>query len=272
MFQDSAVGEVVLGSELARHLQLNVGDRIPPFYRSSQGERVSHVVGIFRSDTSLWQASLIFTSIEYAAAIFDQPQHITDLLVDCRAGYENSVRDQIRNRVTFSSPGLSTHVRPRVVTREEVRAILPAGLLHREGIFSLHFVVAFAVGILVILVTSGFGLSERRREFGVLKATGWQTDEVLLRGLVESLLLSVIGATLAIIIAFAWLRWFNGYWIAGIFLSGVDAYPHFPIPFRITPMPAVLAAIVSFAIVMTGTLVSTWRSAIVSPMVAMRGG
>jgi ABC-type antimicrobial peptide transport system permease subunit len=143
-------------------------------------------------------------------------------------------------------------------------------LLHREGIFNLHFLLACVVGALVILVTSGFGLTERRREIGILKATGWQTDEVLLRSLVESFLLGLLGASLAVLLTYAWLRGLNGFWVASVFLAGVGAWPEFPIPFRLTPVPALLALIFSLVMVMSGTLYSTWRAATVSPREAMR--
>jgi ABC-type antimicrobial peptide transport system permease subunit len=158
----------------------------------------------------------------------------------------------------------------KVTAREDLEALLPKGLLHREGIFNLHFLVAFAVGILTILVTSGFGTSERRREIGILKATGWQTDEILLRSLVESLLLSLAASALSIILAFLWLRVLNGYWIASVFLAGVDIRPGFRVPFSLTPVPALLSFLISAVIVMSGTLYSTWRAAIVPPREAMR--
>ncbi len=172
--------------------------------------------------------------------------------------------------MTLSPPGAAESIRPRVTAREELEALLPSGLLHREGIFTLHFVLAFAVGIVVVLVTSGVGLAERRREIGILKAMGWQTDEVLLRSLVESFLLSLAGASVAILLAFLWLRGLNGYGIAGVFLAGVDTEPGFPVPFRLTPVPALLAYVISFVVVMSGSLYSAWRAAIVAPSEAMR--
>ena len=39
-----------------------------------------------------------------------------------------------------------------------------------------------------------YTIAQRRREIGILKATGWQTDQILLRGLVESLALGLIGS------------------------------------------------------------------------------
>jgi ABC-type antimicrobial peptide transport system permease subunit len=172
--------------------------------------------------------------------------------------------------LALSPPGAAGVVRPKVIAREDLQALLPGGLLHREGVFNLHFVLAFAVGIAAVLVTSGLGLAERRREIGILKATGWQTDEVLLRCLVESFLLSLAGASLALLLAFLWLRGLNGYWIASIFLDGVEKAPGFPVPFQLTPVPSLLAFVVSFVVVMSGSLYAAWRAATVSPGEAMR--
>lgn len=260
--------ELAVGSDLARRLNLKIGSLLPPFYRSRSGEKVSEVVGVFRSDVTVWQARLIVTPFETAAHVFDQPGLATDLLVTCRPGYEYEVRRAVLR--TLDLTGRGDGVRPRVVARGELAAVLPEGVAHREGVFTLLFVLAFAVAILVVLVTSGFGLSERRREVGILKATGWQTDELLLRSLVESVLISLAGASLAIVLAVVWLRGLNGYWVAGVFLPGVGDDPGFRVPFRLTPVPALLAFLVSFVVVMTGSLYATWRAATAPPRAAMR--
>ena len=269
LFGADSSHEIVVGTELARRLNLKVGDQIPPFYRNSEGERISMVVGLFKSDVSLWQSSLVFTSFKTASNYFDQRGMATDLLVYCRPGYQARIQAAIVRTVSIPYPS-GGNLRLKVVPREELESILPKGLLHREGIFNLHFVLAFAVGIPILLVTSGFGLSERRREIGILKAIGWQTDEILLRSLVESLLLSLAGASISILLAFIWLKLFNGYWIASIFLTGVDAAPSFRVPSQMTPVPALLAFLLSFVLVMSGTLYSTWRAATAEPMEAMR--
>ena len=269
LYRATSVNELVVGTELARRLNLTVGSLIPPFYRNERGERVSKVVGIFRSDVSLWQSRLVFTSFEAAADIFDQQGLATHLLVYIRPGYEASVRTEII-RMNLAGSESAKILRLRVTSPDDLRSLLSIGLLHRGGIFNLHFLLMFIVGILVVLVTSGLGLAERRREIGVLKATGWQTDEILLRGLVESLLLSVAGAAISTLLAFAWLRGINGFWIAGIFLAGVDVVPSFSVPFRLTVVPVLVCFLISLLIVLSGTLWSAWRAATVSPVEAMR--
>jgi ABC-type lipoprotein release transport system permease subunit len=262
--------EIVIGTTLARMLNLRVGSMLLPFYHNNRAERLSRVVGVFKADCPPWQANLILTSFDTASDVFDQPGLATDFLVTCREGYQASVSDAIEQGLSFANPSGLGIIRPRVTAREDLLALLPRSLLHREGVFSLHFVLAFVIGILVVLVTSGVGLTERRREIGILKATGWHTDEILLRSLVESLCLALIGAFASLLLAWLWLRVFNGIGIAGVFLAGVDWAPEFPVPFRLTPVPILLGFVFSLVIVLTGTLYSTWRAAITAPRNAMR--
>jgi ABC-type lipoprotein release transport system permease subunit len=276
LYGDGLRNELVIGTELARRLKLQVGTLIPPFYHSSQGDRVSEVVGLFEADAPIWQANLILTSFETAAAIFNDQGLATDLLVYCRPGYQDAIRSKI---LQLPAAGLSPAAAEQggtepitlaVTTREDLLALLPRDVLHREGIFNLHFVVAFAAAILVVLVTSGFGLTERRHEVGILKATGWQTDQILLRCVVESLVLSLAAAAVAIVLAFAWLKGLNGYGLASLFLSGAGPAPSFPVPFRLTPVPVLLTLVVSLTVVLVGSIYSTWRAAIAPPRAAMR--
>jgi ABC-type lipoprotein release transport system permease subunit len=264
------LNEFVVGTGLARRLKLSAGARLPPFYHSSRGERVSTIVGVFQSDISIWQSQLMFTTFETAGEIFDQEGLATDLVVRCQPGYEDHVQRAIRRTAQVPSASIGGTMQLQATSRTELDVLAAGGQSHREGIFNLHFVLAFVIGILVLLVTSGFGLPERRREIGILKATGWQTDEVLLRSLSESLLLSVGGASFSILLAYVWLKVFNGYGIAGILIPGVGAAPGFTVPFRLTPVPALLAYVIAIAITMSGSIWSSWRSAIVPPDEAMR--
>jgi ABC-type lipoprotein release transport system permease subunit len=259
--------ELVLGTTLARRLKARIGTYFRPFPGSRGPARTLLVVGLFKPDAPLWQSRLILTTFETAANVFGQKDLATDLLVSCRPGYQADIVREI-DRLSFPNGG--GLIQTRVTAREDLLALFPRTLLHREGIFTLHFVLAFVVGILVLLVTSGVGLSERRREVGILKATGWQTDEVLLRSLTESFALSIAGACVALLLAWGWLRFFNGYWIASLFLDGAGTTPEFPVPFELAPVPILLAFVLSFVIVLTGTLYSTWRAAIASPLEAMR--
>jgi len=231
---------------------------------------VSTVVGVFRSDLPVWEANVVLTDTESAMRICDARALTSSLLVSCRPEYVDSVREAIV-RIDSLAPGdPQGPIRPRVMTRADARAVLPAGALRREGVFHLHFVLAFALAIPLLLVTSGVGLAERRRETGLLKALGWHTDEVLVRGVVESVVIAAVGASVAVIAAWAWLALANGWGIAAVFLPGADTSPGFAVPFSLAPVPVLVAFVISFVVTATGTLVSTWRAAAAPPSEAMR--
>lgn len=269
-FEAEGAPEFVIGTELARRLGLDVGARIPPFYRSSRGDRVSTVVGVFESRVSLWQANLIVTSFDAAADIFDQPDLATEILVTCRTGYESSVAAAVTHWNLSEQRDTANGITFRVMTKDEAAALLPVGINRVDGLFSLHLALACALGIPVVLVVSGAGHRERRQEIGMLKALGWQTDEVLLRGLAESFILVALGVTSAVTVAWVWLRVFNGVGIAGFFLAGVGAAPTFQVPFVLAPLPVFLASVLGATMVLTGTLASAWRAATVAPREALR--
>ncbi len=269
--RSGSVNELVIGTTLAQRLNLKIGSMIPPFYQNEQGERLSRVVGLFKANAPLWQANLILTTLDTAQAIFAQPAGVaTDLLVWCRPGYEEAVARSITWLPSLGDQTGRGPVRFQVTTRQDLLVLLPQGLMHREGLFNLHFVLVFIIGILVFLVVSGLGLGERRREIAILKAMGWQTDQLLLRGVVESVALSLMGACLAFLLAWVWLRLLNGYGIAGVVLAGVGVMPDFQVPFRLAPIPLLLGFVLAFVIVGTGTVYSSWRAAIAPPRDAMR--
>lgn len=264
------MNEFVIGTELARKLRLRVGSLLPPFYNNPRGEHISTIVGLFDSDLSFWQSHLMFSTFETAEEVFNQEGLATDFVIHCQPGYAPRLSSELRRKLSDLTPLSEQGTSLNLTSREALTVTTASSQFHREGIYNLHFLLVFVIGILAILVTSGLGLPERRREIGILKSTGWQTDEIILRSLVESFLLSVGGASASVLFAFVWLKLFNGYWIAGIFIPGVSISPSFTIPFRLAPIPVVLAYIIALAITLTGSLWSSWRSAVVPPSEAMR--
>jgi ABC-type lipoprotein release transport system permease subunit len=260
--QEGATGgpEFVVGSELARRLKLKKGSLLPPFYHSSSGDRVSRIVGVLGDDAPPASAHVLFTSLATAAEIFGEEGFVTDLLITCQPGYRDAVRKNLRR----TDPGL------RITTQDELYAQLPANLRHLDGVFQIHFALAFAIAIPLLLVASGIGLMERRRESALLKATGWMTDELLIRALVESVVLALLAASIAILAAWAWLALGDGRGLAQIFLPGRAMGTNMPVPYEIGGEGVAVASILSLCIVGAGSLYSTWRTATASPSLVLR--
>jgi ABC-type lipoprotein release transport system permease subunit len=269
LFDAEARNEMVVGSRLAQRLALAPGSRIPPFYVNREGERTSTVVGVFRSDLPPWEANVVLASLATAQAYFDERGTANQFLVTCREGYADEVRQAI-SRMPTLAPGAADPLPPRVVSRAALRATLTDFASFGGGVFALHHVLLFAAAIPLLLVTSGAGLAERRRETGILKMLGWGTDDVLLRSSVESVVLAGLGGATSILLATLWLGPLAGRGIAAVFFPGADASPGFAVPWRLTPGPVLLGLGLALVLVLVGTLHSSWRAAIAEPMEAMR--
>ncbi|MBL9086710.1 MAG: FtsX-like permease family protein [Planctomycetia bacterium] len=262
--------ELVVGAALARRLALDVGAKLPPFYRNDAGERVSTVVGVFASDLPVWSGHLVLTSIETASTVFAQRGLASSLGVTVPRAAREDVRRAIARLPALGPDDGHGPVRARVLSREDAGALLPAQVLQREGVFTLHWLLAFAVGLPLVLVTSGAGLAERRRETALLKAVGWGTDDVLLRALAESLLLAVGAAALAVLLAAAWLGPLRAAGLGAVYLPGVEPDAVVDVPWRLAPVPVLLATGIAVVLVTVGSLLSTWRAASTPPAEVLR--
>jgi len=269
VFSPGESHEVVLGEALADALDLNVGSQIPPFYRSARGERVATVVGIFRDSSSPWLGRMVFTSLATAARIANEDDAVSQLLVECDEGRARQVAGAIErhplNGLVAAEPGL----RLQVTTRDDLELLLPRTLYHREAGLHLLFALVFGLGVPVVLVTSGLGHRGRRRETGLLRATGWRIDEVVVRVLVENTTVAVAGASAAVLFAWSWLELGGGVGAAPIFLRGDASLIAGGVPYRMTPIPVLLAVTFALAIVLAGSVAATWRTASAPPSRAM---
>jgi ABC-type lipoprotein release transport system permease subunit len=258
--------EIVVGADLARQLHLRVGDVIPPFYHSRSGDRLSTVVGLFRPEAPLWCARIVLTTVSTAMRILDHPDFVTEIQVQCTPGAEAQVAGAI---LALDSP---EPLSLSVTSRAETASILKQSAGQREALFDIHVLLSWMSCIWVVLITSGAGRGERVREVGVLKATGWATDEILLRSFFESLSLGLIAFCVSAILVLVWLACFNGWGIAPLFIAGLDSGSNVRLPYALTPFIAGTSMIGTVAIVLTGTLFSAWRAAIAPPSSAMRSG
>lgn len=251
--------EVVVGQGLAEYFKLNIGDR---FSMKVQKRKVFNVVGIFSAKSSIWSSNLILMSIENACGLFNAKGMLTDIQLFTLPGHNSEVAGDIYE-ILKDKPY-------RLQDKQTVMTYFNKGFALKGGTFTALYLIAFALGIPAVLVASGLGLTERRREVGILKSTGWQTTEILELVTFEQLLISLIGALLALLLSFLWMKVFNGAVISQFFIAEISILPKFAVPAKFFPLPTVMAFLLSFIITMVGCFYTTWRAATVSPVDAMR--
>jgi ABC-type lipoprotein release transport system permease subunit len=259
-------GEVMVGKGLAKAVHLQVGVR---FTLSANPSKIFKVSGIFDSDTTIWSSNLILMTFEDASEFFQMKGMATDILIYTRPGYAPLLAKEIQENMDVSNPD-SSGPPLRVQDKSLVKRYFQRGFNYKAGVFTALFTVAFALAIPALLVVSGFGQTERRKEIGVLKATGWQTQEVMEMVTLENLVISLTSAPLAILTAMVWLKLFNGAFIVQFFIAEIGLMAPFPVPSRFLPLPCLFAFLFAMVLTMVGSLYSTWRTATIPPAEAMR--
>ncbi|MEW6350946.1 MAG: FtsX-like permease family protein [Thermodesulfobacteriota bacterium] len=259
----TAARELMLGFRAARHLGLDVGTRFSLTRRSGM---VFEIVGLFDAPCTIWTSDLLFMGFEDASELFSMHDKATDLVVHTRPGYQHVVDALIR---TSEQHAGESDVLLRVQTRRLIERYTRRGFDIRAGVFAGFYSLVLALAIPSLGVISGFGLAERRKEIGIIKALGWQTREVLELVALEHLLLSVASLPIIVAATVIWIHALNGIGLVGFFVPGMDILIPFPVPAKIFPIPFVLALILAPTLTMVGSIYWTWRAAVIPPSSAM---
>ncbi len=245
--------EVLVGHELARTLGLVPGQRV-----GLEGEtiRLFEIAGIVRSTSSLWSAKAVVCDLDEAAAVFGADGTVSDVCIYTRAGYENIVAEAVER----------LNPRFRVQTKQLVSEYVMRGMTLREGIFTVLFALALALAIPSFAVMTWLGHTPRRREIGLLKAEGWRTSDVLEMVALENVIVSLLAAGGSLFLAMIWVHWLRAPGITAFFLPDLPLFPAMDVPARFTPLPPLLALVFSLTVTMSGSIYTTWRTAITRPV------
>ena len=254
--------QILIGRSLAERLGLSKGD---DFHFSLFPALPFTVAGYLEPNLSLWSASMVVISYPAAAQVFKLPDMASELLVYCRPGTADRVAEEL------SSIGKPWDMTPplRVQTKSLVERYVQRGFGIQAGTFSMLYVTAFGLAIPALLILSGLGRGQRRQEIGIMKATGWQTLEIMEMMVFENILLALMASLMSLTVAMLWLKLGNGIGIAQLFISGSGLVPDFPVPSRFTPLPALFAFLFGLVLTLLGTMISTWRAAVTPPLTTM---
>ena len=258
-------GDVLVGSSIRKKYDLGSGT---DFRFPIKPRKPFRVAGVFSSDCTLWSSSVIFMSLPDAADLFGLEGSVTDFLV--YAEPERAFLVDMRLQEVEKSRHFGPLTNIRVQSRELVERYLHRGFSARMGIFTAFYTVAFALAVPALLIVSGFGWADRRREVGMLRIVGWQSSEIMEMIAWENLALSLMGACMAFLISFVWIRLLNGFFIAQFFIAETGVVPDFTVPSRFLPLPLFFAFLLSLLLTMTGSLYNTWRFATIAPAEAIR--
>lgn len=184
-FGPGARHEMMLGAIAAEILGKGVGDELEVY------EDRFRITAVYRSDIGFQDAGAVIPLVD-AQRIVEKPRHVSVVHVQVA---DPTRIDAVRTALARAHPDM------RVLRTSEFRDeyLQFQAIQFFAGAVSL---IAFLLGGVGVANTFLMSVSERRQEFGVLRAVGWSPRRVLALVLQEVFLLCVagflLGATLAV--------------------------------------------------------------------------
>lgn len=258
--------EVIIGrmliesAKLADH-EVNLNDEIETFiYPEEGGETLTtsepekmtlKIVGFFETGDVI-EDSFVFGSVDLIREISRISSGEWSSVVVRTDSINNVeiVADEIERRLDDESIQI-------VVTKDLLSEFTKSLGVFNNFRFAISLVsgIAGGMGILIVML---FSVLNRRREFGILKAVGWSKGNIIFSIVVESLVLSIIGSLLGILVG----------WGGTLIMAG-----YLEIISEIASINwQVFLYIIFFGVFLgvTGGIYPAWRASRVAPMETLR--
>ncbi len=245
----------VLGSNIAREFNLRVGDDIeirskkPGRAKSITNVRNFTVVGVMEYTGSFFDGGVIIP-LDAAQKLYNRGDTVSFIL----AVPENDVdTEEVARRIELNVEKVKTF------SPAELKAQIEQSLIIFTLITISAAVLAAFIGGLSVMNTMLMSVSERTREFGLLKALGAETQDILFMTMGEAALMGVAGGIIGIAGGGTLIYFLNGY------LASKGT-----VLFDITPRLLVISMFFATGLGIISGTYPAYRAAKMSPMEALR--
>ena len=220
------------------------------------------IIGTFKTETELQSNDLMVVQTEGARQVLElPPDEFTDLVVYVPNPEEI---ENIALKIRRYFPEL------RTITRKQIQNTY-AAVFGWKSAFVLSSLLAAIFAFLILIWDKASGLSqEERREIGILKAIGWDTDVILSVKLWEGLILSGISSLAGLLLAYAYIYGLRAPGLREIFVGWSTLYPSFQLMPDIDPKFLLLIVVISVVPYLAVTVFPAWKAAITDPDTIMR--
>ncbi|MFH2132632.1 MAG: FtsX-like permease family protein, partial [bacterium] len=177
------------------------------------------IIGTFKSETQLQSNDLMVMQTEGARRVLElKPGDYTDLVVHVPNPEET---EMIALKIRRYYPEL------RTVTRSQIESTYTSAYNWKGGfVLSSMLVVIFAFLVLIWDKASGLSPAEKK-EIGILKAIGWDTEMILSVKFWESFIISFCAAICGVILSYFYIYWLHAPGFKEIFIGWSTIYPDF---------------------------------------------
>ncbi|MBE0521769.1 MAG: ABC transporter permease [Candidatus Methanoperedenaceae archaeon] len=245
----------VVGSNVARQFNLRAGDELEIKSRKLQrGSSITHireftVVGIMEF-TGTDYDYVIAIPLDTAQDFYDIGRTVSYILVIPETGVDP---ENLAKRIELSVSNI------KAFSPQELREQVAQSLVIINLITLSAALIAAVIGGLSVMNTMLMSVSERTKDFGLFKAMGAGTRDILVMTVGESALMGILGGIIGIAGGSVFIYYMNEFLIS----KGV-------VLFAITPELVVVAMMFATLLGTVSGVIPAYRAAKMSPMEALR--
>jgi putative ABC transport system permease protein len=247
----------VVGSNVARQYNLNVGDELE--VKSKKVQRTSTitsvrnftVVGIMEFTSSDFDY-IIGIPIDIAKKFYEMDDQLTYIWAVPEEGVDG---EELSRRIELGVENIKT-ISPQELRKQSEQVLMVMNLITISAAL-----LAAIIGGLSVMNTMLMSVSERTREFGLMKAMGAEVRDILLLTMGESALMGVLGGIIGVVGGSIFIYFMNEY------LASMGTVL-FAVTYRLVAVSFIFA---TFLGTVSGIL-PAYRAAKMRPMEAMKYG
>jgi len=255
-------GKAILGEGILKDRYLKLGQRLALNMPNSD-TRLFEVIGAFKGVTNLHTYDVILIDPKDAGEILGiEDGHVTDFGV--HVSNKNEVTT-VAKKIAQLLPGT------RVVLKNQLARTYDMAFSWKSG-FTLITLLGCLLAFAMLVWEKGSGLSaEEKREIGILKATGWDTSDILIMKTWEGLGISLVSFLLGIVASYAYTFLLGAPLLRSLIIGWSTLYPPFSLTPFISPDQILLLFALTVAPYLISTVVPSWKAAVIDPDTVIRG-
>ena len=260
------VPAIVLGRDMARQLQVGVGDRVrlisPNGPLSPMGVlpkiRTCVVAGIFETGMFEYDSTIGYINLDTARSLTDQRQGVHGIEVRVRdidqaAGIAAAIRQAL---------GQGYSVRDWMQLNQNLFAALK---LEKIGIFiALDLIILVAA--LNIISALIMVVMEKNRDIAILKSMGATTKAIMRIFFYQGMVIGLSGTALGVASGLSLCALLKRYKIIEL---PSNVYPMSTMPIKVVPLDVTVIAVSAILITLAATLYPSWKASRIRPAEAL---
>ncbi len=207
----------------------------------------------FDTQTELESNDIIVMTNSDIREIFDIEENLaTDIVV--KVSNPNEI-DTIARKIQLLYPTA------RVVTNKDIKISYQNIFNYKSGIFLTLFIISLFTFFIIIYDKANGLSSEEKKEIGILKALGWQIDDILKEKFYEASIISLFSYTVGVTLALFFVYILQAPLLRDIFIGYSALKPSFVLPFIIDIQTLFLIFFLTIPIYISATIIPSWRVA-----------